>query len=117
MHGLELFAAAAVAFNMGTPAYTWQNGAFTGTITDTGVGDINLNLQADKALDATECVVILSMRGALNVGAGSQGTSFGCNHTSDVAKQITILREGAGGAASALADIDFDVLMFKRVVH
>jgi len=97
---------ASVVFTAGAPSFLFQSGEFTGTITDNGTGDITLNLNAADAVDASECSIVCTPRAAQ---AASGLTSIGVVHTSDTAKQITIVQEGAAGAASARADVNFDI--------
>lgn len=101
---MKLECVGSVVFNTGTPSWAWQNGSFENTITDNGTGDVTLNLK--QGLDALEGSIGCFVNGAL---AASQLTTFGIAHTSDTAKRITILREGAAGAVSALTDVNFDV--------
>ena len=108
---LSIYAAAAVAFTMGTPAYTWQSGQFSGTIVDTATGNITIQFAADKGIDATECVALLSMRGTL---AASGLTAFSLFHSDDLSKNIRIVQEAGGGGASVAADVDFDVVFLKK---
>lgn len=109
MQGLTIWAAASVAFTAGTPSFVKQDGSFSATITDTGTGDITLNLDTGKGIDATQCVVMVTARAAQ---AASGLTTFGVVHTSDTAKQITCVQEQAMGAASARADVNFDIIIF-----
>lgn len=112
---LSLHAAGSVAVQAtGAPTWVWQNGAFTNVITDTGVGIHGLNLQADKAIDAAECAVILSRRGA--VTAWPNGVNQCCIHTSDVIKEVRTVQEDSGGGgagADAADDTDFDIAIVK----
>ena len=107
----QLFFAAAVAFAAGVPAYTWQSGAATGVITDTGVGDITLNFGANNGFDAAECAVFMNKRGA---GNSPRQVNFDFIHTTDIAKQIQISEEAAAGGASIAADVDFDIAVVKE---
>lgn len=110
---LVLHAYASVAFAAGVPSIADQDGSFSSTVTDNGTGDITLTLNASDGIDASECTVAMNVVGAV---AASQLTTFGIVHTSDVAKRITILREGAMGAVSALADVDFEITIFKKLL-
>ncbi|HEU5316786.1 MAG TPA: hypothetical protein VFX49_11795 [Chloroflexota bacterium] len=94
-----------------TPAYLWQSGAF-GAMTDNGAGDLTHNLGADYGIDATEMLPFFAVDGAL---AASQLTSFGITSASDTAKRVTVLREGAAGAASALTDVNYWMWIFRKV--
>ncbi len=114
MSNLEVFAYASVAFDGGgVPSIADQNGAFSSTVTDNGAGDITLTLADGFAIDASECTVAMNVVGAV---AASQLTTFGIVHTSDTAKRITILREGAMGGASALTDVNFEITIFKKAL-
>jgi hypothetical protein len=107
---LEIMAWCKVAFNAGVPSITQQDGSFTTTVGDTAAGDITLNLKTEYGLDSTKTGWSIQVDGAL---AASQLTSFGLVHTSDTAKQITILREGAMGAVSALTDVAFTIFFIR----
>lgn len=109
---LCIHAAASIAFDAGTPSIVDQDGSFSTTITDHGTGDITLNLADGYGIDESECYVAMNVVGAV---AASQLTCFGIVHTSDTAKRITILREGAMGAVSALADVDFEITIFRKL--
>ena len=101
---LSVLAAGSVVFAAGAPSFLWQSGDFEAVITDTGVGDITVTLK--EGLDASECSIQCTPRAAQ---AASGLTTIGVVHTSDTAKQITIVQEGAAGAASARADVNFDI--------
>lgn len=110
---LEIHGAAAVAYAGGVPAYTWNSGIFTGTITDSGAGDMQLLLNANDGFDASECACLLCSRTAPNA---PRQCHFALVHTSDVSKQILCTEEGAGGAISDPADVDFDLIIVKRAI-
>lgn len=110
--GLKLVAEGLVQFNAGVPSFTWQNGAFSNTIVDTGVGDITLNLMPGKGILAAECCGVASPLGAQ---AASGLRAVAINHVSATAKQITMLQEQGAGAASARADIDTYVALYQRI--
>lgn len=112
---LQPYAYISVAFDGGgVPSIADQDGSFTSTITDHGAGDITINFQSDLGIDASECTVAFAVVGAV---AASQLTTFGIVHTSDTAKRITILREGAMGAVSALTDVNFEATFFKKIIQ
>jgi hypothetical protein len=107
MAKLELHGAAIINGAAGT--ITNQTGMVT-SVTHTGAGDWTLNLDADFAIDAAECVAAIQMIGAV---AASGNTTFGLVHTSDVAKQVTCVQEQGGGAASAAADVNFSIVLMR----
>lgn len=111
---LVFHAYASVAFAAGVPSIADQDGSFSTTITDNAPGDITLNLNTGFGIGASECTVTFSVVGAV---AASQLTTFGIVHTSGTEKRITILREGAMGAVSALADVDFEITIFKKLIQ
>lgn len=100
---------ALVTFAAGVPSIAQQDGSFD-SVTANGAGDVTLNLKSGFGIDSTQCGWATQVSGAL---AASQLTSFGLVHTSDEAKRITILQEGAMGAASALTDVNFVITFFK----
>ena len=111
---IEVHAAASVTMvGGGGSAYVSQSGAFTGVITDTATGNITLLLQADKGIDATESYITLSPRGTL---APSGLQTLACAHTSDTSKTITALQEDPAGAASILADVNFDIVIYRNKI-
>lgn len=110
---MTIVAAGSVVFAAGVPSWLWQNGGFSNTITDTGAGNIGLNLPTDGGVDASESVILATPRTTL---AASGLQSCGVVHTSDTVKQVTLLQEGAAGAASALTDFNFDVLVARKDV-
>jgi hypothetical protein len=108
----QVHAAAAVTYAGGAvPSYVWQSGAFTGTITDTGTGNMQLLLNANDGVDSTECAILLSARNQLNA---PRQVDFQATHTSDTSKQILCTEEGAAGAVSVAADVDFDIIIIKE---
>lgn len=108
---MKCLAAGSVLFTAGAPSWAWQNGAFSATITDTGTGNIGINLPADGGVDSLESVILCTPRATL---AASGLVAIAVSHTSDVVKQVTILQEQAAGAASALADVAFDIAIFVK---
>ncbi len=88
----------------GVPSYSWQSGEFTGTITDSGVGDIVLNLNANQGIDATECACVCTPHNPAN---WPLRVMHSVTHSGDTTKKIDIAEEGAGGIASVVADICF----------
>lgn len=108
---LSLYAAGSVAFPAGAPTWVWHSGEFTGVITDTGAGDCQLLMNAAQGIDAAECAVLLSVRGA--VANWPRGVSCNCVHTSDISKQILLAQEGAAAGADAAADVAFDIVIVK----
>lgn len=103
---LNVLAAGSVVFTAGVPSFAWQSGDFAAAIADTGTGDISVTMS--QGVDATECAIVCTPRAAQ---AASGLTSIGVVHTSDTVKQFTIVQEGAAGAASARADVNFDFVI------
>jgi hypothetical protein len=105
-HSLYIHALGSIV-NAGVPTYTggWHSGALLDAITDNGVGDVSINLHADRGIDLNKCAIICCPHLAA-AAAGLRHISV--VHTSDTAKQITCGDEGGGGGASAAADFDFD---------
>ncbi len=113
MFNLAFYAYASIEFTAGTPGFADQSGDFDEDIVDNGTGDITLSLSEGKGIAAAKCTFAYSVVGAL---AASQLTSFGT--VQDAAgrqKRITILREGAAGAVSALTDVNFEVTIFQKL--
>lgn len=106
---LSVLACASVAFTAGVPSFAWQSGDFEPTIADTGTGNIGLTLKQGIAADA--CAIVCTPRTTL---AASGAVSIGVAHTSAALKQVTILQEQAAGAASALADVPFDIVILGK---
>jgi hypothetical protein len=111
--GLTFVGAGRVNSSVGAASFRWQTGAWT-TLTNAAVGVFIGTLGADYGVDVTEMVPLFSVDGAL---AASQLTTFGIVSGSDVAKTWNVLREGAAGVVSALADVDHWVVFLKRPVR
>lgn len=77
--------------------YTVNDGGFT-TCTRNGVGDYSLT--CNEAIDAADCIVKVTPRGAAMIS--------GVVHTSDAVKQVLIV-DNAGAAS----DTPFDVSVLK----
>jgi len=108
---LEFHGAAKV--NMGANTWAAQTGCFTGNPAHPGAaGTINLNLDPDYLIDDLECVVKIQVRGAM---VASALTAFGYTRPSDAQIQVTCAQEQPGGAASILADVDFDISLWRIV--
>jgi len=60
-------------------------------------------LTLDQAVDASECAILVSRRGA---AAAADGT-FGVAHTSDTVKTVTYTQAGVA------ADVDFDFCVLR----
>ena len=103
---LKVQAFASIAFAAGVPAFVNQSGDFDAVIVDNGVGDISITFVAGSGLAAGAYAASFNVVGAL---AASQLTTFGIVDVSAREKRITVLREGAAGAVSALADVNFQV--------
>lgn len=110
MSGIDNPICGSVVFTAGAPSWLCQSGHFENTIVDTGTGDVSVDLLAGQAIDASACAITITPRAAQ---AASGLTTFGVVHTSDVRKQITCVQEQAGGAASARADVAFDILITR----
>ena len=106
----EVIAAGTVHYAAGVPAWEYSRG-FADPPTDTAAGICGLVLDGGGC-DATDCIILVSQRGAM---AAQRLTTFATVHTSDTAKQITIMQEtgAGGGAASAAADVDFSVAVIR----
>lgn len=99
-------AACGVTGDAVAPVYNRQRG-FTGAIVRNGAGDYTLTLS--EAVDALESEVFVTQEANL---AASQLNGFGIVRT-DTTIRITMLREGGGGAVSALTDMDIQVLVMR----
>ncbi len=108
----KLHAACSVAYSGGTPAYVWNSGAFTGTITDTGTGDMQLLMNANDGMLETEGIILVSGRGQPNA---PRQVAFAYVHTSPTSKQLLCTEEAGVGGASVAADLNFDVVMLKEM--
>lgn len=111
--GFVLHAAARILFTAGVPSYFSRTPALSPVIIDTGVGDITLTLAPGFGVDQADSIILATPKGAL---VASQLTTISVDTLTDFTFRVTILREGAAGAASALADIDFWIQFFKRVI-
>lgn len=94
------------------------NRGFLPAIDVGGAGDITLSTDTDRGLAPDQVVIIATQRGVL---AASELSAFAFDHTAagpnlnaNRDKRVTILQEGALGAASALTDLDFDFLVVER---
>lgn len=97
------------------PTQNWATGCFADAVpTRNGDGDYSFTFPTEWAIDSAECDVHMQQQEA---AAASGLTSYGFVHTSDVVKRLTILREAALGATSALTDITGPVIVrvYKRV--
>lgn len=99
-----------VAYTLGVPAYVWQSGCFTSTITDTGTGDNLLTFGADYAIDSTQAAAFCFPNASY---AASGLVAMGCSFASDTTLQITTGKEAALGAASVAADVNYFVQVWK----
>jgi hypothetical protein len=105
---VALHAAASVDHdNAGTPAYFWQSGAFSSTITDNGAGDLTHNLGADYAIDATQAAAFFSRNGANTAGSFA---TVGVVFATDTTVRVTINEDDG---TPALADIDYFMQIWK----
>jgi hypothetical protein len=104
---MEILAIASVVAQVG-PVFI-SNQGFS-SVTRAGDGDYTLKLDNSSNVDTTACSVQCTVRGAL---AASGLVAFGVVHTDDTFKRVTILQEGEAGAASALADINFDITITR----
>lgn len=85
----------------GVPSIGDQSGDFEQTVIDNGVGDVTVKFIAGNGLKTKQYTCAFQQLGA---AAASQLTTFGIVDVSDTEKRITVLREGAAGAVSALTD-------------
>jgi len=88
------------------PAYSVVHSGQIVDVTINGVGDVNLNLQADWGVDADECAILVTPRGQMAAGDACYAAVL---HNSDVQKRITLQLEQVG--VSILAHMDFDVVI------
>ncbi len=106
----------AVSLNPANPStLNWAVGCFSDTIpTRNGAGDYSFTFPTEWSIDSAEIDVHCQQ---LEAAAASGLTSYGFVNTSDVSKRLTILREAALGATSALTDITGPVIIrvYKRV--
>lgn len=91
--------------------YRWQTGQFAAQ-TQNGAGDITHNLSADYGVDATESMPQMTPDAA---AAASGLVGFGYASASDTAKRVTVLKEAALGAASALTNVDYYFAIWKLI--
>jgi hypothetical protein len=80
------------------------------SITHNGNGDNSITLNANYAIDAAECVCVVTTRRAM---AASGNTSWGVVHTSDTVKQVTSCVEAALGGASIRANTDGELTIWR----
>lgn len=76
-----------------------------GVVTRTGVGDYNITLDGNNAVDTTQGIVLASVTGAVQA-------AIRVAHTSDTVKQV--LCETVGGAAAAV-DADFSWVVIRYI--
>lgn len=89
-----------------TGAFLVNSGFAAGA--NTGMGVVTLDFPASHQLDATRAVVVCNPLGAL---AAPANTTFGVTFTSDTRLTINIWQEGAAGAISAAANVDFQIIV------
>lgn len=73
-----------------------------------GAGDYTLTL--NEAVGLNEISVLIVPTGA---AVASANKSFGWTLVTPTTIRVTSLQEGAAGAASALTDLDFDIVVMK----
>lgn len=103
--GIELQAAGSVVAQVG-PTFAANRGFTSVSRTSAGVYVLTL----DQGLSADAASINCTARATL---AASGLVAFGVTHTSATVKTVTILQEGAAGAASALADVNFDINVLR----
>lgn len=86
---------------------------FLAAITRNGAGDYTLTLDGQAATDAAEGIVHVTPREA---GVASGAVATHAVWVNDTTIRVTTLQEQAAGAASILADVDFNVTV-KRLVR
>ena len=108
----KLWAGARVNFQGTTPNFAWITGPLTNVITYNGVGDISIAFSPTGGIAEQEATVIFTpISTTFSVWPG--GASWQCVHTDVLNKQI--LSAASGPGAWAAADIDFEMLWFRRV--
>jgi hypothetical protein len=106
---MRVHALASVTIAGGIASFVFQDGAFA-SVVRTAPGVVDLTLQPGMGVAATESVAICFP----SVPAtASNMRSNAVAQTSATVKTVTMLQEGAAGAASALTDNDFVVAIFK----
>lgn len=99
-----------IAWAGGVPSILWDDAGLVDSVTDNGVGDVTLNLNARSAMDGSgvaasdETVFSILPRGATPA-------MVTVTHTSDTAKQIRVF----DAAGAALDNIALEVTVHKRV--
>lgn len=98
--------------NMAANTFAANSGAFASVAHPGAAGTVNVNLDPDFGIDDLECICKIEKRGA---AAASGMVSYGYIRPSDVQIQISAVQEQAGGAASILADVDFDLSLWRII--
>ncbi len=106
-----------VSFLAGAPRLLFGSARVAGVVRTGGVanGDLVLSLAPDGGVDAAHSVMICTPRYILAPPGASNNTCVAQTPVSAVQRRITTLREGAGGIASALADLPFDFLIAECI--
>lgn len=104
--GLELVAAAVVQTVTTPPEFQANRGC--ASVVRNGVGDYTVTL--DQPLAEGSASIVCN---AIATLAASGLVAFGVTHTSDTEKRVTILQEGAAGAASAPANVKFSIQVVR----
>lgn len=112
---VELYAVCAIAFAAGVPGFVWQSGEFSAVITDNGVGDVTLTLNASNGVADAEAAYGLSIRG----GAANQettgaviGDAAGPSLDATRDKRVRLFSEVGAGA---VIDADFWLSIYRRL--
>ncbi len=97
-------------------AGSFQSGDWSGVITDTGVGDVTPIMLADRGVELANSLELACPSGL--VLAGSDLVSVGVLPAAgDINKQVTIVQEQAGGAATIRADVAFDLAIIDLTLE
>jgi len=102
---------AAFHLNMGTGVITGR-GAVSPAVRTVGVGAGSWVVTLETPVNSTEAIVLIQAKGATIIGGNTLAT-HNLVDTSDQTKTIEAVLEGAGGTASALADVNCDVMIFR----
>lgn len=101
----------AVHVNFGTLVVTGR-GAATPAVRTAGVPAGSFEITLENPTDNLNAQYICQRRSG-TIAAGSINTTFNVLDTSDAVKTVQVLIEGVAGAASALADCDFDFFVYR----
>ena len=109
--GYVLIGAGFFNADAGAPAWFWQMG-FLAAVTRNAAGDYSLTMEGGGMVAGSGIILVSGGE----TEAAQRSTRFGVTHTSATVKRITTMQEtgAGGGAASAAADKDFFIAVFRR---